>query len=447
VSLAALRIALTPKNHSAILRLKLASSADKQPRDRYGKWTAVAQKAEAAASKHSPIRTPGGQLLGHVETKGAKFVSNYIGSKGTPVRKMHATYNDAATQIRDHAVGTTGRVRLVANGKTIGKIENKGQKFVSEIGSGPGAVRKEHGTFAAARKHIMEKKGVSSVTVEGVSAKKPGEGSNKNLPPPAPKILSGHVVSDAPKQSGPPLHSTSSDFYHAQGTKISHIGPLEGIHATIQTHPPGMNGKSATAPDGTVYVGKDTEGYLKNRTGDHAIARVLPLEQVTHSEIGAVRDYAGSAYGSINRHLRGKFRIGDLPESKSAELVRHIDSAIGRHRTEEKVYVHRGMSDSHRTEPYKVGDIIENKAYASVSTDSRVAESFARTYKNQGKQNVALVEYVVPRGTKAIPVGGTPLQGMPESEIVLHRNHAVRIKEIRSSSQPGIPLIIAEYVR
>lgn len=145
----------------------------------------------------------------------------------------------------------------------------------------------------------------------------------------------------------------------------------------------------------------------------------------------AVVKYTGSAFTSINGHLR-KGTLGT--NQYYGEIVKNMDAALAKSELKQPITVMRGSSASllggyntvEDIQKYVVGQTVKDLGYTSTSADSQAAFGGAITYKinipaGKGKgMYVAPIskykdegEFLLPRGTSFKVSGVTSQNGKP----------------------------------
>ncbi len=177
--------------------------------------------------------------------------------------------------------------------------------------------------------------------------------------------------------------------------------------------------------------------------------KVTVPEIPTEQEIFALDRYTQSHFGQINSQLRG-----GAPSTLEGtdEIISALDSLAAKRPLPESVVVYRGVGpgnpvgslDAEELRKLK-GTVIEERGFASTSTNSDVAASFT------WGESPIVVEIHAPKGTRAINVakelakeiaeeaaaGKTPRAAASENEILLARGYRFRVGELVENAFPS----------
>lgn len=205
-------------------------------------------------------------------------------------------------------------------------------------------------------------------------------------------------------------------------------------------------------PDKSDHVEYPSE--LEDRLHDKTMQK-LP----TGANKTALQNYTGSSYSRWNRGLLGLGNQHDYLDSEDQAHIERVKDELGRHTTDEDMYLYSGIKYHPFKHPITNGIIrVKNKAFTSLSTRYNVASGFAsltdainpdgspikqiRTYYNQdsGKEedrpdpdsylySSNIVRVNVPKGSHGMYVDPVS-SNAGEKEFLLHPNSKFHINPI-----------------
>jgi hypothetical protein len=180
---------------------------------------------------------------------------------------------------------------------------------------------------------------------------------------------------------------------------------------------------------------------------DHKSETAKPVQSIKQPRLSAPEDNAVFTYVlgedgdngnfvSVNRTLReGKAPKADVDDIKNA--IKSLDSAIAKGVTVSDLTLWRGVFDA---TDYKPGDVIQDKAFQSTTSDKSVAGDFAGTsYYGPGRdaKSATVLQILLPKGSKALDMAQYAkhakqdpelLEGIPdEHEVLLPRSITYKV--------------------
>lgn len=135
--------------------------------------------------------------------------------------------------------------------------------------------------------------------------------------------------------------------------------------------------------------------------------------------------YTSGGHQPINQRLRygGTSDAGPQYSDEALDEASEILArTIGRHETPDDVLTYRGMSGADFDGPLARNDWLQDKGFASTSTEREVAEGFAGA-------DPWIMEIQVPKGTNALYIGGD------EGELLMQRGTWFRVKKVDEATR------------
>lgn len=178
-------------------------------------------------------------------------------------------------------------------------------------------------------------------------------------------------------------------------------------------------------------------------------------------EVASVRAYTANAYDDINGTLRGtpqdkrvNIPLDDNPEPTPEIIqsqIKWMDSALSKSVNDQDVVLWRGVRNSGggALAKAKVGDIITDKGYVSLSARKATASDFSVS----DSENAALVSIRIPRGANLLDASRGRMSSNPEeSEFILPRGTQFKlidkgVSERESFYSPGGKRYTLEVVK
>jgi hypothetical protein len=141
--------------------------------------------------------------------------------------------------------------------------------------------------------------------------------------------------------------------------------------------------------------------------------------KLSENEKFALETYTGHDYASLNKG-RKALRAGEGMTDWARDIVKNLDGALAKGKTDRDIIVHRGVSgvDVIREIRMNVGGTFSDRAYQSTSVDSALARDFGSDM---------VVNIHVPKGSIGAYVGGLRMENHYEREFILPRNSTYRI--------------------
>src|SRR5258708_9272981 len=178
---------------------------------------------------------------------------------------------------------------------------------------------------------------------------------------------------------------------------------------------------------GKVYSGEIKEGspeFYEHAMGlaPLAITGMMPIRaiapEISYKALDSLWEYAGAAYGSINKYLRGEMDYLNLTTTTIQKHINNLDRLKAEQKplAEDKnvwrgVFQHSYSGNKVIPKDAKPGDVFTWKGYTSTSQDLTIAKNFGNT----------LLNIRVPAGVKALDM--PKLTGVNwEHELTLPRN-------------------------
>lgn len=147
-------------------------------------------------------------------------------------------------------------------------------------------------------------------------------------------------------------------------------------------------------------------------------------QKLSGKEKDAIETYVGHEHEVLNRALRA----GEGMTDWARDIVKNLDSAIEKGRTDRDVVTHRGVTHKDVIDQIvnNVGGTFKDAGYHSTSVDVDAAGHFAA-----GKM---LLNVHVPKGSRAAYVGVLRMQNHQEREMILPRGSRYRITGVRRAA-------------
>ena len=169
---------------------------------------------------------------------------------------------------------------------------------------------------------------------------------------------------------------------------------------------------------GTEDPSKDYYSFHKIHNSEGNMMYKNDHNKLTYPEMNTLNDYAGFEHTNLNRHHRENgepFKEYPHKIKYIENQTKHMDSAIGKHTTEDDAHVwrgvHKGVIDKLKMKP---GDTFHDKGYVSTSLNPLEAKSFS--YDNH------VMHIYLPKGSKALHLPSHGLGNQREDEVILPRN-------------------------
>lgn len=197
----------------------------------------------------------------------------------------------------------------------------------------------------------------------------------------------------------------------------------------------GRFGSGASVPETGPHSNNMTPTEFEVSSGLEGRSMEIQSKLGSDTFINGLDDHEASAalskYSRDNNGINGSLRRGEKPSVTDA-----LDRAIAANTIPEKIEVYRGRTDRIHA---KVGDILTDKGYTSVTTSFGAAAFFASP-DGLPENNGSLFSIHVPAGTHA-----AGLRQGGEKEILLGRNTSMRITGA-GRNEDGVELYNAEVV-
>lgn len=157
------------------------------------------------------------------------------------------------------------------------------------------------------------------------------------------------------------------------------------------------------------------------------------------SESDAIGKYTGSSSWWVNHKLRrGRYPEGLVSSDaqvaaydiRVGDIVKEMDSAIGRNTTRDSFYVYRGVRMNSDLNVFEISKSFRDPGYVSTSLSRPLGESFAALPGIGGKQPIGksyLMRILVRRGQNGILVD--PVRHYGEAEFILPRGSSYTITD------------------
>ncbi len=133
-------------------------------------------------------------------------------------------------------------------------------------------------------------------------------------------------------------------------------------------------------------------------------------------------------YKVINDYLNGKINPAPEVKTKLDETIHQIDGCI-QSETTRNILLYRGQDKP--ASFFSVGDRIINRGFTSTSISEGVAHEFA--FENNG----CTIGIKVPKGTKALFIGGGSSFEQDEGEMLFGRNGIITITKVEDGRVEG----------
>jgi hypothetical protein len=143
-------------------------------------------------------------------------------------------------------------------------------------------------------------------------------------------------------------------------------------------------------------------------------------KDISRDEHLALHKYSSTGFYRINRSLYSR-------EGKHLNDVKHIDSALDKHKVTKQFHTFTGLkvnpSHGFKDEASKETTTFHHPSYISTSTNFHEAKSFAKRDKNHIKH---VLKLHVPEGAHAASIKHIS-KHQSEDEVLLHRGHHIEI--------------------
>ena len=196
---------------------------------------------------------------------------------------------------------------------------------------------------------------------------------------------------------------------------------------------------------------KDAPAYAKHKLtpeqDDHIHTKVAPLhaDKISDMEKEAVHDYSDESRplnSMLHRHAKG-MDISTKNSESYKKTVKHLDNALGRHKTTEDMHVYTGLQYSPSKHFKKVdGKVPERQnvslpSFVSTSSSVKSARAFSQDTMHpnderhgieheEGGEARHVLKIHVPKGSHAMSLRDHSF--VPEEkEVLLHRGHDIEI--------------------
>jgi hypothetical protein len=162
------------------------------------------------------------------------------------------------------------------------------------------------------------------------------------------------------------------------------------------------------------------------------------LTGLNGNKIPSHKDYTG--YDAINGHLRGHQEYPEVEANHLNHYIRHIDSAIAKHKTEDDLHTWRAIAKGIPSfDSLKPGDTFHDKGFVSTTVKPSYISNWSQEYSHKTRIHV-------PKGSNALAINkySDKFNNDYEHEVILPRNAKFRYEGLYSDE--GTPVHHLTYL-